>query len=75
MNASLEGKNGAEFDAAFLMEMTVHHQGAVDMAKQVLEKSQNDELKAFAQAIINAQEGEIEEMAQWQTSWFPPEVQ
>jgi uncharacterized protein (DUF305 family) len=74
MNAVLEGKSGAEFDAAFLAEMIVHHQGAVDMAALVLERSENAELRAFAQAIADAQVAEIEQMQAWQEAWFPLEA-
>ena len=33
MTESLKDKQGDEFDKAFIAEMIVHHQGAVDMAQ------------------------------------------
>ena len=41
--------NKQPYDTQFLDTMTHHHQGAVEMAKMVLMKSSNDELKKFAQ--------------------------
>lgn len=69
MNASLQGKSGDELDKTFLSEMIVHHQGAVDMAKLVLD-SKHPELAKLAQDIITAQEKEISLMKQWQQEWF-----
>ena len=70
MNASLEGKTRDAFDKAFLEEMVVHHIGAVDMAKKVLEVSQRPELIKLANEIIAAQTKEIEMMNQWKVEWF-----
>lgn len=70
MNAALEGKTGAEFDKAFLSEMIIHHEGAVEMAEQVLEKSERAELRTLANEIISAQNKEIEMMQKWEKEWF-----
>lgn len=70
MNMSLEGKTGDAFDRAFLEEMIVHHEGAVDMAQQVLEVSERDELRNLATAIIDAQTTEIDMMKNWIVEWF-----
>jgi uncharacterized protein (DUF305 family) len=69
MTMGLEGKTGSEFDQAFLKEMIIHHQGAVDMAKMVLTSSKNPELIKLANDIITAQNGEIKMMQDWQKSW------
>ena len=70
MNAELKGKTGEEFEKAFLSEMVVHHQGAVDMAQAVLEKTNRPELIKLANDIISAQNTEINMMKQWQQVWF-----
>ena len=70
MMVGLEGKTGDEFDKAFLSEMIVHHQGAVDMAKAVLATSKKPELVKLANDIISAQNKEIEMMKGWQKAWF-----
>jgi uncharacterized protein (DUF305 family) len=70
MNAALVGKTGDEFDKAFLNEMVVHHEGAVEMAKLVKKTSQRPELLKLADDIISAQTKEIEMMKGWRELWF-----
>ena len=70
MNQGLYGKTGDAFDQAFLVEMIVHHQGAVEMAQQVLKVSQRPELIKLANDIITAQTKEIGMMKEWQSTWF-----
>jgi uncharacterized protein (DUF305 family) len=73
MMAGLKGKTGDEFDKAFLEEMIVHHQGAVDMAEAVLTESKRPELVKFARDIISAQSKEITMQKAWLSAWFPKE--
>lgn len=70
MNANLTGKTGDEFDKAFLDDMIIHHQGAVDMAQLVLKNSKRPELIKLANDIITAQTTEIDMMKKWQKEWF-----
>ncbi len=70
MMAGISGKTGDEFDKAFLEEMIVHHQGAVDMAEMVLTTSKRPELLNLADGIIAAQTKEIKMMQGWLASWF-----
>ncbi len=58
-----------DFDLEFIKQMMPHHEGAVIMAKEALQKSTKDEIKTLANAIIKAQEAEIKEMKEWQTAW------
>ena len=58
------------YDLQFIDTMTMHHQGAIDMAKMALEKSQNADLKKFAQKIIDDQNKEIAQMKEWRGKWF-----
>lgn len=70
MMAGLEGKKGDEFDRAFLSEMIMHHQGAVQMAEAALGSAKHEEIKQMAHAIITAQTGEIAQMREWQKAWY-----
>ncbi len=70
MNAALRGKTGDEFDQAFLSEMIVHHEGAVEMAKLALTSAKHQEIKDLASAIISAQNTEISSMKGWLKSWY-----
>ncbi|MDB9373213.1 DUF305 domain-containing protein [Nodularia sphaerocarpa] len=65
------GPADASYDLRFIDGMIVHHQGAVDMAKEVQEKSQRPELKQLAAEMITAQNKEIAQMQQWRTAWYP----
>ncbi len=50
------------FDPAFMKMMIPHHRGAIEMAKVEIQKGSDPELKALAQAIIDAQAREIRAM-------------
>lgn len=66
MTAGMKGKTGTTLEKVFLEEMIVHHQGAVDMAKLLLQdKTIKPELRDFANKIISAQNPEIEQMKSW----------
>lgn len=69
MTTSLKGKTGDDFDKAFISEMIVHHQGAIDMAKLAQANAKHDEIKKLADDIIAAQTKEIDEMQSWQQQW------
>ncbi|CAA9394325.1 MAG: hypothetical protein AVDCRST_MAG74-1179 [uncultured Pyrinomonadaceae bacterium] len=58
------------YDLQFLDTMTHHHQGALDMAKTAVGKTNNQELKAFAQKIIADQTREIAQMKDWREKWY-----
>jgi uncharacterized protein (DUF305 family) len=58
------------FDEAFIDEMIPHHQGAIRMAQIELANGQDPEVQNLAQAIIEAQSQEIEQMNQWRQQWY-----
>jgi uncharacterized protein (DUF305 family) len=70
MMAGLEGKTGDTFDEAFISEMIMHHQGAVEMAQAALINAKHEEIKELANAVISAQTKEIKMMQQWQSQWY-----
>ena len=63
------GAGTAEFDLRFINAMIPHHEGAIQMAKDALAKSQRSEIKKLSQTIIDSQQKEIEQMKQWQETW------
>ena len=46
-------------DADFLLMMIPHHQSAVDMSRALLAETDDPEVEAMAQAVIETQEAEI----------------
>ena len=51
--------------------MIPHHESAISMANAVLEESENPEIREIAEAIVDAQEREIEQMTSWRDEWYP----
>ena len=69
MMSQLSGKTGDTFDKAFLTQMKMHHQSAIDMAKPASTNAQHPEVKTLASNIISAQTKEVNQMTAWQQSW------
>ena len=59
---ALEDAQGTEASRLYLEQMTAHHEGAVEMARDQVEQGQNPQAVALAQDVIEAQEAEITEM-------------
>jgi uncharacterized protein (DUF305 family) len=58
------------FDRAFIDMMVPHHQGAIAMAKQLLQKGEQPALRKMANDIISAQTDEIAQMRKWRDAWY-----
>ncbi|MEU6257452.1 DUF305 domain-containing protein [Streptomyces sp. NPDC047043] len=59
---ALKKTSGADFDTMFLTMMTVHHKGAVEMAKTEKAKGSQGPATSMADDIVTAQTAEITEM-------------
>jgi uncharacterized protein (DUF305 family) len=68
-NAAMHKAMDIEFsgnaDVDFAKGMIAHHQGAIDMAKVLLEHGKDAEMRALGEKIIAAQQPEIDQMNAW----------
>ncbi|AFY96869.1 DUF305 domain-containing protein [Chamaesiphon minutus] len=72
MNHNMDiGPADANYDLRFIDSMIPHHQGALVMAQEVLQKSKRPELIKLAKGIITEQKKEIAQMQQWRKQWYP----
>ncbi len=69
MMDELRGKTGDEFDKAFLEQMIMHHQGALNMAAPGQANAKHQEIKDLTKAVVDAQTKEIKQMQAWQKEW------
>jgi len=58
------------FDQVFIEEMIPHHEMAVMMSQHLVFNAVHPEMKQLAQAIIQAQTKEINEMQSWYQQWY-----
>lgn len=63
---------GEEYDKAFIGDMIIHHEGAVNMAELAMAQASHQEIKDLAATIVSSQSKEIADMKQWQQNWGYP---
>ena len=65
MHEAMAVEMTGDVDIDFMRTMIPHHQGAVEMAKIVIENGKDPEVRKLAEEIIEAQETEIGIMKAW----------
>ena len=58
----MEHGNGDYSDRAFIDDMVVHHQGAVEMARVALKNAKHEEIVTLSRNIISTQQAEIQKL-------------
>lgn len=64
MMVGMDAKSTGDVNRDFVVSMSAHHQGAIDMAVTMLKYGTNEQLKRMAQEIIVSQQQEIAAMHQ-----------
>jgi uncharacterized protein (DUF305 family) len=65
MHEAMDIEFSDDADIDFARGMIGHHQGAIDMARIVLEHGKDPELRQLAEGVIEAQEAEIAFLRDW----------
>ncbi len=60
--SALTDASGPDFDALFVSLMIQHHDGAITMARSLIDEGSDPQVRALAEGVIAAQEAEIAEM-------------
>lgn len=69
MMDKLQTATGKDFDMMFTEMMPMHHDGAIKMSRDALNRASHAELKKFAQNTIDKQEEENRKMHAWHREW------
>ena len=65
MMQQMSGVEAAGVDETFAQMMIIHHQGAINMANQVIQSGDNNEIKQRAQQLITTNQQEVERLQQF----------
>lgn len=70
MMPAMMAMKGADFEQAFMMMMSMHHEGAIGMAGLIPGRTTRPELLTLSKNIIASQQKEVDQMRQWGMAWY-----
>jgi uncharacterized protein (DUF305 family) len=73
MHSAMGSNIPADADVAFVTGMIPHHEGAIAMARIVLEHGTDQENQRLAEAIITSQQAEVAQMRAWLSARGAPQ--
>jgi uncharacterized protein (DUF305 family) len=65
MHRDMDIRYSNDVDVDFVRNMIPHHQGAIDMARVVLQHGKDQQVKTWAADVIREQEREVDAMQKW----------
>jgi uncharacterized protein (DUF305 family) len=65
------GMEMVDSEFGYLAHMIPHHEEAIASAGVLLEGSDREEMRTFAESIIETQSAEVTRMRGWLTAWYP----
>lgn len=61
------------FDLAYIDTMIPHHASVVALAESAIDELEDDRLVEIAQAVLDTQPGEMDQLQQFREEWYPDE--
>lgn len=65
------GMEMVDSEFGYLAHMIPHHEEAIASAGVLLEGSDREEMRTFAESIIETQSAEVAQMQKWLAAWYP----
>lgn len=69
-DAASVGASTLESEKEYMLRMVAHHQETVDAASAFVAITDDENLRALAQGMINIQSAELTQLRQWLSEWY-----
>ncbi|MFA6422603.1 MAG: DUF305 domain-containing protein [Candidatus Buchananbacteria bacterium] len=67
---SLQNETGATFNQDYLVQMMLYHQMEMAISQIAVDKSDNADLRSFAQMIVDRNKTEGNKLIEWFKAWY-----
>lgn len=69
-DAASVGTSTLESEKDYMLRMVAHHQETVDVARAFVAITDDENLRALAQGMINIQSAQLAQLKQWLSDWY-----